>query len=92
MFWGLKPIYTIIIDKMPFDIAEVYIGISDIYVIIAYILPSVLANTILIQLDFIFNIIAVAYNIIAFIIKFSKNITSIYIVMVNHLLFLPYII
>ena len=43
-----------------------------------------LDNIILMVLGFNFNIIAVAYSIMAFIIKFSKNITSMYIVMANH--------
>ena len=73
---GLNVRYTIIIASTAFDIADVYIGISIIYVIIAYKLPIALEKITLIILGFIFNIIAVAYNIIVFIIKFSKNIIS----------------
>ena len=43
-----------------------------------------IAIIILIVFGFIFSIIADAYMIIAFITRFSKNITSIYIVMANH--------
>ena len=78
---------------MPFDIIDVYICNSVTYVIIAYMLPIALASITLIVLGFIFSIIADAYKIIAFITKFSKNITSIYIVMANHpFLFLLFII
>ena len=58
------------------NIIDVYINIFVTYVIIAYILPIALDNITLINFGFIFNNIPVAYNIIEFIIKFSKNITS----------------
>ena len=77
MFCGLNVIYTIIIDKSIFDNTDVYIGNWVVYVIIAYKLPTTLPIITLINLGFIFKIIAVAYKIIVFITKFSKNIISI---------------
>ena len=76
-FCGLNATYTITIAKIIFEIIDVYIGNSVIYVIIAYILPIALEITTLIILVLSFNIIEVAYIIIEFIIKFSKNTISI---------------
>lgn len=77
MFDGLKATYTITIAKIHFTIIVVYIANFVRYVIIAYILPIILDIIILVTFGFIFNIIEVAYKIIEFIIKFSKNIISI---------------
>jgi len=73
---GLKPIYTITTANIIFAIIDVYNGSCIIYVIIAYMLPTALDIIILIILGLTFNNIAVAYKIIEFIIKFSKNTTS----------------
>ena len=77
IFCGLNAIYTITIAKIPFEIIDVYIDNSVTYVIIAYILPIALEITTLIILGLNFNIIEVAYIIIEFIIRFSKNTISI---------------
>ena len=68
------------IDNKIFEIMDVYIFKFVIYRMIAYILPMILDIKILINLVFIFKIIAAAYKMILFMITFSKKITSKYIV------------
>ena len=72
--------YNIITANIIFEINELYILIFDMYKMIAYSAPIELEIINLITFTFIFNIIDVAYNIMLFIIRFSKKITSIYIV------------
>ncbi len=72
--------YNIITANIVFEINELYILIFEMYKMIAYSAPIALEMSNLMTFTLIFNIIDVAYNIMQFIIRFSKKITSIYIV------------
>ena len=72
--------YNMISANIDFEINKLYILILELYIIIAYSAPIALEMSNLMTFTLIFNIIDVAYNIMQFIIRFSKKITSIYIV------------